>query len=155
MLCAYGEVVFALSGFIFVVCGVACGGARWALTQKILTMVDDDELPISKPQLLIKMLPATICVMVPFSLLVEGGAVIAHLQTVASPLTHMLIVGAIILITGLLALGCLLVELSIISVSSSLSLSLLAVGEKLLTIAAGCVLYRDSVTWTTMFGFSR
>ena len=98
------------------------------------------------------------CAMLPIALCLEASQ-IRHALDAHAEQTHfgrqmLLRAAAATVIGGLLAFGMLLVELRIVQLASSLTLSIAGILKEVLTVAASAVLFGDELTLMNAFGLA-
>jgi len=170
MLCSAGEIKFDWGGFMYILTASMAGGVRWSLAQLLLQREGGAEASavgardnISDVllhnlekcvELLYHQLPVSVAALIPAWLLLERVRFLLWIaaQEESSGMLALKL-GLVISGCALLAFVLIVTELSLLTLTSSVTLSVAAIAKELLLIAAAVVILGEAPTGTSSLGF--
>ena len=146
-----GETAFDTLGFVLVMTAAASSGFRWSLTQILLIRNPATSNPFATLFFLAPVMFGTLLVL---AVPVEGiGAVVDAFGTMAASKGYALSAG-ILLFPGLLAFCMTSSEFALLQRTSVVTLSICGIFKEVLTIAAGTLVFKDTLTLVNFAGLA-
>eukprot|EP00736_Rhodelphis_marinus_P009340 Rmarinus@m.25835 len=150
-LCSYGEVDFAWTGFLYAIGSVCMAGIRWSLMQLLLQSTGHRQLgPVS---LLFYTLPICVVALPPLFFYLEFEDLLKYFEESEDLSSKVMQLTLLILLFGVLAYGMIYIELVIVKLTSSVTLSVIMVCKELLLIGASVAIFGDELSKENAIGF--
>lgn len=125
-----------ISGVVMVSLAVLCTSMRWVFVQRITRF-------FTPMQLLYLTQPVSALILLPFALIIDCDAAMAHLSASGS----FLLPTALILGSAVAAMGVLISEYKIVHATTSLTLAIAGIGKEILTLCLSVVCFSESFTF--------
>ena len=148
-LASFGEVQFALSGFVYITAASAAGGLRWSLSYLFLRTVSSSPL-----ELLYLSLPWAIVILPPFCLVFEAREMEDQLAALDQTSVSVLELLVLLLAFAVAGFAIVFVELSLVERMSSVTFAVLSAGKESLVVFLGIALNHDVLTPLNGIGFA-
>mmetsp|Transcript_49906 Transcript_49906/g.98601 ORF Transcript_49906/g.98601 Transcript_49906/m.98601 type:complete len:401 (-) Transcript_49906:214-1416(-) len=153
-LCSFGEIDFALSGFVFINVAAAAGGLRWAATHLYLGQTPTASSVGGVLELLVRSLPAALIFLPPLVLAFELRPLISHIAAAPSSVMLLIRLGLLLFVFAIGGFVMILVEMTLVHRLSSLTFSVMSIAKELLVVLLSVAVYSDELTLLNWGGFA-
>ena len=150
-LSSFGEINFAMTGFVFINLASAAGGLRWSISHRYLHGTPSEDGPLD---LLYRSLPWAVAVLPPFCAYFEAGPMVAQVAAASSSLALLVEVFGLVLAFASGGFAMILVELRLVDRLSALTFAVLAIFKEILVVLLSVAIYHESLTPLNGAGFA-